>query len=187
MYHVQRRHLDFVVFLVDRFQPDSFVSPLHVCSLTNVGNPLLAPPSHRWGTEKEEVEFVCLSRTSLNTISLSGRRIKKLMQNVFRAFFVGLLIVHFFFLSLWFQLYVAAVHVWGFYEEWTALLLPLPSEHTADSSMETDWVSKETLSHFCAYFPLLNGKMYKFSVKFVVGKQILILYMQIYSMWKSGL
>lgn len=70
---------------------------------------------------------------------------------------------------------MAAAHVLRFYEEWTVLLFPLPSENTADSSMDTDWVSRETLSHSCAYFLFLNGKMYKFDVKFVVGKQTLIL------------
>lgn len=62
------------------------------------------------------------------------------MQKAFKAF----LGVALYFSSVWFQLYVAAVHLLCVYEEWTALLLLLPSEHTADSSMDTDWVSKET-------------------------------------------
>lgn len=41
------------------------------------------------------------------------------------------------------QLYVAPVHILHFYEEWTKVLLLLSSEHTADSSMDTDWVSRD--------------------------------------------
>lgn len=63
-----------------------------------------------------------------------------------------LLILRFFF---WLQLYVAAVHILHFYEEWTEVFLLLPSERAADSSMDTDWVSERV--------PLLNMQVLNLS------------------------
>lgn len=111
--------------------------------------PPLGQSFPRWGTQKGEVAFAtfnicvrwsvpkCEMRVyrNRNWENLSERRI-------WWKIIYTLLIFRLFLLLVRFQLHVAAVHILYVSEEWTEVLLLLSSEHLAESSMDTDWVSR---------------------------------------------